>query len=208
MLENYFAQIKRKFGHDSTEATFYPVLESLVAQVAKAKGILNLGITAQPKRGAAGIPDFTVRRGKELIGYIEAKDIGSKLEELEDSDQIEKYKKEFENFIFTNYFDFWLWRRSENKWVMKVAASVAPIIPLKNGQEPGIQKEIELLNLLETFFHFSTPERKTAKSLAIELAIKAKLIPEHIVEELNNDIETPIDQIYRAFKQFLIPDLS
>ena len=208
MIENYFEQIRQKYGHDSTEASFYSVLENLVTAIAKEKGINGIAITAQPKRQVAGIPDFTVRKGKELIGYIEAKDIGLKLEDLENSDQIEKYKKEFENFIFTNYFDFWLWRRSDKKWVMKVSASVAPLIPLRQGIMPGIQNEKALFELLEAFFHFSTPERKSAKSLATELAIKAKLIPDYIIEELNNDIETPIDQIYRAFKQFLIPDLA
>jgi predicted helicase len=208
MLEQYFESVLRKFNGDTTEASFYSVLEFFVSQIARDKGLNNIVITAQPKRQVAGIPDFTVRKGKELIGYIEAKDIGFKLEDLEYSDQIEKYKQEFDNFIFTNYFDFWLWRKSEKKWVMKVSASVAPLLPLRNGQTPGIQNEKELLNLVEAFFHFSIPERKTAKSLATELAIKAKLIPAYIVEELNNNIRTPIDQIYDAFKQFLIPDLA
>jgi len=208
MLENYFNQIKNKYSGGTTEASFYSVLENFINEIAGSLNIGNFNITAQPKRIVAGIPDFTVRRGKELIGYIEAKDIGVNLEEMEDSDQIAKYKKEFENFIFTNYFDFWLWRRTEKKWVMKVKSSAGEIVALRAGMVPGIKNEKELLNLIEAFFHFSMPERKTAKALATELAIKAKLIPAYIVEELNNDIETPIDQIYEAFKQFLIPDLS
>jgi len=91
------------------------------------KGLNNIVITAQPKRQVAGIPDFTVRKGKELIGYIEAKDIGFKLEDLEYSDQIEKYKQEFDNFIFTNYFDFAVAEKRE-EMVMKVSASVAPLL--------------------------------------------------------------------------------
>ena len=208
MLENYFNQIKQKFSGGTTEASFYSVLENFINKVAESQNIGNLRVTAQPKRTIAGIPDFTVRRGKELIGYIEAKDIGVNLEEMEDSAQIEKYKKEFENFIFTNYFDFWLWRRNEKKWVIKVKTSAGEAVALRAGMTPGQKNEKELLNLIEAFFHFSTPERKTAKALALELAIKAKSIPACIVEELNSDINTPIHQIYDAFKQFLIPDLT
>lgn len=113
MLEDYFASIKQKYSRDTTEASFYSVLENFVSNAAVSSGIDNISVTSQPKRMIASIPDFTIRRGKELVGYIEAKEIGAKLEDLENSEQIEKYKKEFDSFILTNYFDFWLWRRSD-----------------------------------------------------------------------------------------------
>ena len=208
MLEKYFQNILKKFTGDTTEPSFYSTLENFIQEVAKSENLNNISITQQPKRLLVGTPDFTVRRGKELIGYIEAKDIGIHLEDIENDKQIEKYKKEFDNFILTNYFEFWLWRRSEKSWVFKVNTSIGELITLKANQIPSIKNEKEFLNLIETFFRFSIPERKSAKLLAVELAIKAKLIPPFIVEELNNNIETEIDRIYKAFKEYLIPDLS
>lgn len=208
MLEQYFQNILKKFTGDTTEASFYSTLENFIQEIAKLKKIDNITITQQPKRLTAGTPDFTVRRSKELISYIEAKDIGVHLENIENDKQIEKYKKEFDNFILTNYFDFWLWRKGEKRWVLKVSTSIGELINLKASQTPPIKNEPEFLNLIETFLRFAIPERKSAKTLAIELAIKTKLIPSFIVEELNNNVETEIDRVYKAFKEYLIPDLS
>ena len=208
MIEQYFQNILKKFTGDTTEASFYSTLENFIQEISKSKNINNITITQQPKRLSAGTPDFTIRRSKELIGYIEAKDIGIHLDDVENDKQIEKYKNEFDNFILTNYFDFWLWRRNEKEWILKVNTSVGELTTLKANQAPPIKNEQEFLNLIETFFRFAIPERKSAKSLAIELAIKAKLIPSFIIEELNNNVETEIDRVYKAFKEYLIPDLS
>jgi len=208
MLEQYFQNILKKFTGDTTEPSFYSTLENFIQEIAKLKKIGNITITQQPKRLTAGTPDFTIRRGKELIGYIEAKDIGVHLDDIENDKQIEKYKKEFDNFILTNYFDFWLWRKSEKAWILRVNTSIGELINLKANQTPPIKNEQEFLNLIETFFRFAIPERKSAKSLAIELAIKTKLIPSFIVEELNNNVATEIDRVYSSFKEYLIPDLS
>jgi len=208
MLNQYFQNILKTFkAGDTTEPSFYSDLKALVEESSKSKGI-TVNITIQPKRIEAGIPDLTIRRGKELVGYIEAKDIGKDLESFEHAPQIERYKKDFDNFILTNYFDFWLWRKSEKRWILKTRISVGELTVLKMNQLPPLKNEKDFLNLIGTFLNFNIPERKTAKALATELASRAKLIPQCIVEELNNETETEIDRIYEAFKKYLITDLS
>jgi len=207
MLNQYLQNILKTFkSGDTTEPSFYPTLKNLIEEFSKSKGV-TANITIQPKRIKAGAPDFTIRRGKELIGYIEAKDIGKDLELFEYTPQIERYKKDFDNFILTNYFDFWLWRKSEKKWILKTRISVGELTVLKLNQLPSLKNEENFFNLIETFLDFNIPERKTAKALATELASRAKLIPACIIEELNNDVETEIDRIYEAFKKYLITDL-
>ncbi|MBA7471919.1 hypothetical protein ES707_07231 [subsurface metagenome] len=207
MLNQYLQNILKTFkSGDTTEPSFYPNLKNLIEEFSKSKGITT-NITIQPKRIEAGAPDFTIRRGKELVGYIEAKDIGKDLELFEYTPQIERYKKDFDNFILTNYFDLWLWRKSEKKWILKTRISVGELIALKLNQLPPLKNEENFFNLIETFLDFNIPERKTAKALATELASRAKLIPACIIEELNNDVETEIDRIYEAFKKYLITDL-
>lgn len=208
MLEKYFQNILKTFKiGDATEPSFYPDLKNLLGEFSKSRGI-TVNVTIQPKRIETGAPDFTIRRGKELVGYIEAKDIGKDLEFFEYTPQIERYKKDFDNFILTNYFDFWLWRKSEKKWILKTRISVGELTILKLNQLPPLKNEENFFNLIETFLNFNIPERKSAKALATELASRAKLIPQCIVEELNNEIETEIDRIYEAFKKYLITDLS
>lgn len=208
MLDKYFQNILKTFKTgDTTEPSFYSDLKSLIEEFSKSKGITT-NITIQPKRIEAGAPDFTIRRGKELVGYVEAKDIGKDLELFEYTPQIKRYKKDFDNFILTNYFDFWLWRKSEKKWILKTRISVGELTVLKLNQLPPLKNEKDFLDLIGTFLNFNIPERKTAKTLATELASRAKLIPACIVEELSNDVETEIDRIYEAFKKYLITDLS
>lgn len=208
MLEQYFQDILKIFkSGDATEPSFYSELKKLLEKFSNSKGI-TANITIQPKRLSAGIPDFTVRRGKELVGYIEAKDIGKNLEDIEHTEQIKKYKKDFDNFILTNYFDFWLWRKSKKQWIVKAKASVGELNVLKANQIPPITNEKELFNLLEAFLKFNIPERKTAKLLAKELACRAKLMPQYIVDLLNDDKKEDIDRIYETFREFLISDLS
>lgn len=212
MLNQYFEDIFKTYKTgDATEASYYSDLKKLLETFLKSKGI-DPNITIQPRRTKAGIPDFTIRKGKELIGYIEAKDLSiTDLETIEYTEQIERYKEKLPNFILTNYFDFWLWRRDtvddkKGRWVKKVR--IGQPVSLKVNLPPQGQKEKEFFELLEAFFSYYLPERKTAKSLAIELASRAQLLPSYIVEELNNNIETEIDRIYFAFKTFLISDLT
>jgi len=212
MLNQYFKDIYKTYkAGDATEASYYGDLKTLSEKFLESKGV-DPNITVQPKRTNAGIPDFTVRRGKELIGYIEAKDLTiNDLESIEYTEQIERYKEKFPNFILTNYFDFWLWRRDtiddkKGRWVKKV--KIGQPVSLKLNLPPQSQKEKEFFELLNLFFSYYLPERKTAKSLAIELASRAQLLPPFIIEELNNNTETEIDRIYSAFKKFLIHDLS
>lgn len=212
MLKQYFKDIYKTYkAGDATEPSYYPDLKKLSESFLKSKGF-DPNITIQPKRTKAGIPDFTIRKGKELIGYIEAKDIAiEELGSIEDTEQIKRYKEKLPNFILTNYFDFWLWRRDgldENKgqWIKKVKIGQPHL--LKLGTPPPSQNEKDFFELLEAFFSFYIPERKTAKSLAKELAGRAALIPGQIRYLLNDEKAEEIDRIYNAFREYLIVDLS
>ncbi|OGG24414.1 hypothetical protein A3A79_04490 [Candidatus Gottesmanbacteria bacterium RIFCSPLOWO2_01_FULL_43_11b] len=156
------------------------------------------------------MPDFTIRRGHELIGYIEAKD--PKYEDLDalparDIEQLDRYKDKLPNLILTNFFDFWLWRKEEKRWIKKVRIGM-PRVFNSLRMAPPAQKEGEFFDLLTAFFNFYIPERKTAQSLAEELAGRAQLLRPYIIELLTDNKDEEIDRIYQSFTEFLIPDLS
>ncbi len=208
MIKNYLQNIFKTFKQgDATEQSYYPDLKKLFGEFLESKK-KTANITVIPRRTKVGIPDFTVRKSKELVGFVEAKKLTIEdLSTIEHSEQIERYKKNLDNFILTNYFDFWLWRRSENNWIKKVCIGQPRILnELKIAPPP--QNEKKLMELLEVFFSYNVPEKKTSKSLAQELARRAKLMPYYIIEELNNNETNEIDRIYDAFKKYLIPDLN
>jgi predicted helicase len=208
MIQSYFEKLlKTSTAGDATEASYYPDLKSLMVDFLTEKGF-DPSITVQPKRQAVGIPDFTVRKGKELIGYIEAKD--PKYDNLEalpprDTAQIKRYKEKLPNIILTNFFDFWLYR--DGVLVKKVRIGF-PHVVQKLKQVSPVQNEEQLKELLNMFFAYFIPETRSPKALAIELARRTQLLPDSIIEELENDVTTEIDRIYNAFKEYLISDLS
>lgn len=143
---------------------------------------------------------------------MEAKDLSfDDLQTIEYSDQIKKYKEKLPNFILTNYYDFWLWRRdstdeTKGQWIKKARTGQPNSLKLDHPIVP--QNEEEFLDLLNAFFSFYIPERKTAKSLAKELANRTTLIRPEIIYLLNDAQEDEIDRIYKAFQEFLITGLS
>jgi hypothetical protein len=211
MLNEYFQDIfKTHKTGDATEASYYSDLKKLFESFLRSKGI-DPNITIQPRLTKAGIPDFIIRKDKELIGYVEAKDLKEDLNKIESSEQIKKYKEKLPNFILTNYFDFWLWRRDgiddkNGRWIKKV--KIGEKITLRLNTPPLSQNEKDFSELLQAFFSYYIPERKTPKSLAKELANRANLIPSQIVYLLSDESEEEIDRIYNAFTNYLIADLS
>lgn len=205
MFQQYLQKIhKTNSAGDASERSFYPDLKRLIEDFLESKKF-KANITIESRIKAEGIPDFTVRKNKQLIGYIEAKDINTEeLQAVSESEQLERYKTK-PNLILTNFCEFWLWR--DGKWVKKVRIAMPRVLnSLKMA--PPLQNEKQLAELLDIFISYNIPETKTAKALAKELAQRAKLLPSYLVYLLNDDKEEEIDRIYNAFREFLIPDLS
>ncbi len=208
MVQKYLDDIlKTAKAGDATEPSFYPDLKNFLLEFLTQKGF-DPSITVQPKRRVVGIPDFTVRKGKELIGYIEAKE--PKYDDLanlphRDQEQIKRYLEKLPNIILTNFFDFWLFR--EGKIIKKVRIGFPRIITELKTVSP-VQNETQLIELLDLFFAYYIPESRTPKTLAKELARRAHLLTQTIVEELKNEKITEIDRIYNAFKEYLMRDLT
>jgi hypothetical protein len=54
----------------------------------------------EPKRVAdKGAPDFKVRKGGLILGYVENKPIGENLDKVLKSDQIKRYKELSDNIV-------------------------------------------------------------------------------------------------------------
>ncbi|MGL6283868.1 MAG: hypothetical protein ACRC2J_15815, partial [Microcoleaceae cyanobacterium] len=83
-----------------SERTHYPALKILLDVPAE-----NIEATIEEKGNKAGIPDFTVRKRDLLLGYVEAKDIGLNLDQVEKTEQLTRYLESHigTNFILTNY---------------------------------------------------------------------------------------------------------
>ncbi|EQD26880.1 adenine specific DNA methyltransferase, partial [mine drainage metagenome] len=55
---------------------------------------------------ACGAPDYVIARGTVPLGYVEAKDVGANLNEVERSEQLGRYRDSLGNLILTDYLEF------------------------------------------------------------------------------------------------------
>src|SRR5712672_3045524 len=70
------------------------------------KELTGLVIVNEPAQVQCGAPDFVALRNKVPIGHIEAKDLGVPLDDVEESEQLRRYRAGLPNLLLTNYIDF------------------------------------------------------------------------------------------------------
>jgi predicted helicase len=207
LTSEYLHHIFKKYQKgDATEISYYSTLEKFLKEFSEAERNKKIEITTIPKKTEAGNPDFRIWDGRQKItGYIEAKDLGSDLDKIEDSEQIKRYISTFPNVLLTNYTEFRLFRDGERIDKVSIAR---PYIFSKLKTIPPVENEDDFFNLLNKFLDFSLPKTYTAKTLAVELAKRTKFLKDEvIIEELKRNDES-IHGFYSAFKEFLIAGIS
>ena len=207
MIQEYLSNLFKTFQKgDAREESYYEHLAAFVREYSQIKRKKKIYITILPKKTEAGNPDFRVWDGKQkIIGYIEAKDLGSDLDRFENSEQIERYLSTFPNVILTNFTEFRLYRNGQRIDKVFIAR---PFVIKKISTLPTPENESKFFELLERFLDFSLPKAYSAKTLAIELAKRTKFLKDEIVtEELRKGTKSILG-FYEAFKEFLIAGIS
>jgi predicted helicase len=196
---------------DAREESYYKHLETLIQAFAQEKKLKKINITILPKKTEAGNPDFRVWDGKNHItGYIEAKDPSvTHLDVIQETEQLKRYRDTFPNVILTNFYEFRLYRDGE---LIKTAAIARPFIAKKLSVVPPLEHEEQFINLFNTFFSFSLPQVRSAKTLALELAKRTKFLRDEVVSielaEKGKSGKKAILGFYEAFKKYLIGTLT
>ena len=115
---------------NATEHTHRSALETLIESVCD-------GITAtnEPKRIECGAPDFVVTKTQQnplTLGYVEAKDVGTSLEQTEQDSsratpstdsgrQIKRYRSSLSNLVLTDYAEFRWYVDGERRSIAQLA---------------------------------------------------------------------------------------
>ena len=194
---------------DAREESFYPALETMLNGFAEATGKKNVHVTTLPRPTEGGNPDFRLWNGKDkIIGYIEAKrPTQQRLNDIEETEQLQRYLKTFPNLILTNFLEFRLYR--EGVPVDGVSAGRAHTLN-KLGTAPPLENEDELYALLNRFLEFALPQTFTAESLAVELANRTRHLRDVISEEMSDGPKSSDDLsgFFEAFRTYLIGSLT
>jgi predicted helicase len=205
-LGNYFKDIHKIYTDGNfREESFYPSFKSLFedcSQLYQTQAGVN--VLVAPRKTEAGIPDFRIGKNGEIIGYIEAKPPDTNLEEIEDSEQLKRYRDSLPNLILTNFLEFRLYRHGSP--VDKV--QVGRQFTLKSLKSPPSPEKLDsFFELLGNFFSFSTPEIQKSSDLSVELAKRTRFLEQILQEELSRENEE-ITRFYKAFQEELIETLT
>jgi len=206
ILTAYFKELHKIYmGGNFREESFYPSLKGLIekcAQLAPRFGVS--GVLVQPRKTEAGIPDFLIRKDGTIIGYIEAKSPDTNLRDVEESEQLKRYRSSLPNLILTNFLEFRLYRRGDITHQIEVGRQFT----LNALNHPPVPEKLDLFfELLEKFFSFSIPEIRTSSDLSVELARRARFLEHIIEEELSRGIEE-VTRFFHAFQEELIENLT
>jgi len=205
-LSTHFKEIHKIYtGGDFREESFYSSFKSLVEECSKLFQMQGeASVLVLPKKTEAGIPDFRIGKNGEIVGYIEAKSPDTNLREIEDSEQLKRYRNSLPNLILTNFLHFRLYRNG----ALIDNVEVGRQFTLQRLKYPPVPEKLDLFHeLLQKFFSFSTPKIQKSSDLSIELAKRTRFLEHILQEELSRENEE-VTRYYKAFRQELIETLT
>ena len=208
-IDDYIGRINTRFKAGiSREHSYRGDLQNLLESLCP--GIL---VTNEPARVACGAPDYILTKKNIPVGYIEAKDLGSNLDDKTYKEQFDRYRASLPNLIFTDYLRFQLYRDG-------VFATSVTIAKIEKGKVTGLPANYAgFENLINDFSTHGSQTIRSAEKLARMMAGKARMLASiiekavesdtleagnNLFEEANNTLK---DQL-AAFKQVLIHDIK
>ena len=195
---HYLQELQNNLTRGS-ERTHYPALKNLVDS-----GMLGIITTIEEKGNQAGIPDFTVRKNDNLVGYVEAKKIGENLDKIEETEQLQHYFESSigENLILTNYLEF--------RWYLDGKLQLkTTLATVKKGQITPVDDAAKTEELILSFLNFKEKVINNYYDLASQMAASTKAIRYGITEALKlEDEQGELTKLKLLFQDLLLPDLD
>src|SRR3989344_2443117 len=185
-------------GH-AREHSYRPALKQLF------ESATGLNVINEPKRSEHGAPDFVFLKGKIVIAYAEAKNINVSLDDIEKSEQMDRYYG-YSNIILTTGLEFRFYRNASQY------ADTIIIAELKNGNISANESSFQLLeDTIKDFIKESKEPIKSGSILAKVMAGKARRIRDNVKKFLadeNNAKNENLLSVYEVIKKLLLSDLD
>ena len=196
----YLANIKREFETGrATEHTYRAALKGLIEALGRDVVAIN-----EPKRETCGAPDFVIRRDNLSVGYIETKIIGKSLDEVENSDQIKRYRESLHNLILTDYLEFRWYIYDERREVAHIGHIG------KSGKIILDQKGCtKVISLFDSYLSQKIEKITTPIDLANQLARIAKIIRNIVLNSFeHNMVSNELMDLRESIARVLIPEIG
>ncbi len=200
-LSIYLKDIEEAYRKgNATEHTYRSYFKTLIETAAP-----HVIATNEPKHiKNCGAPDFIITAQQTPLGYVETKDIGISLSNVEHTDQMKRYLAGLANLILTDYVEFRWYVTGQHRTTARLAK------PSKKGKWIVDANGIEqVYHLMQGFITTQAPTVNNPKELATRMASIAQLIRNAI--SLSFKSETGAGSLhgqFEGFRQVLLPDLT
>ena len=198
-VQDYLARVNAIYKRgNATEHSYRGELAQLIQAISPAVTVTN-----EPKRQACGAPDYIVQMKEVPIGYIEAKDVGLNLNDVEKSGQLKRYLASLDNLILTDYLQFRFYRQGKCTKIITLGAITA-------GKIKTNPESFDLfLTYINDFCGYRGQTIRSPEELARMMAHKARMIKDVFLAAVsssnkNNSLREQFD----AFKKILINDMT
>lgn len=205
-FEKYFKALQAHRVDEITEHSHRSNLQQLLESIASPK----TKVLHEPKReGKFGSPDFKITQVESIIGYVENKKIEENLDKILKTGQIKKYQELSDNILITNYIE-WIWIKDGKVQQRETLCFLTDIEDKRKKPDNDKVKAVE--KLIKSFFSQAPKEIADAKKLAEALAIRAKLLKDFLLEELQRQEkehnEGRLFQLFETFVSFVFHELT
>ncbi|MYC35032.1 MAG: N-6 DNA methylase [Chloroflexi bacterium] len=186
---------------NATEHTHRPALQTLLET--------DDGISAinEPKRIDCGAPDFAIVKSGDnplSIGYIETKDIGANLDNVENDGQLKRYRAGLSNLILTNYTEF--------RWYVDGELQVSATLARPDSKGSLVITDAGISDtgvLLGNFLSRSPESVGDSAELARRMARLTHIIRDVVSQSFAQDsVSQDVKDLYQASREYLVPDLT
>jgi len=205
VLENYIQSISTKFSHPETSEMGYRAdFEVLLKGIFETINVRR--VDHDPKAREGNKPDFIVLNQDVPILYLEAKDIGTSLDRIENSEQMARYYG-YTNLVLTDYVEFRFYR---NGLRYEDPIKVANHDTKNRSMEPITENYEHLTKTLIDFTQTQKEPIKSGKHLSKIMGGKAQRIRDNAKQflSLESGKNLEIVQVYETFKKLLVHDLT
>lgn len=199
-------EISQESEDITDELSFRPSLQELFDNLKDIPEYAFSITIHEPSRHEFGAPDFKLKRGYHIIGYADTKPLGSNLDDIVKSEQIQRYISAVPNFILTDYLTFVLFQEGQER----LRAKVLNLSQLETRDAPAKRDVEDLIALYDVFFQYQMPAVRTPEQLAKVLAKRCNLLNRAVLERLKIEEGSPaiFQGLYETYREFLMRDLE
>jgi predicted helicase len=208
-ITQYISELDSKYQTGmAREHAYRSALETLLKTM-----LPDLIVVNEPARLDCGVPDLILQRKNDniTVAYVECKDIGDTdlTGQKKNKAQFERYKKNLDTIIFTDYLDFHLYERGEFVTSIRLAE-------LKEEKIKSVKENVEKFVELIKRFGRAVPQTidsavKLAEIMADKALAVAKVIENALSHDLDNGKGVDDDRLagqMTAYRDVLIHDIS